>query len=69
MDDEVASLSDITSVLDPRFKTKYVKQVEDVLVRVREEGASIVHQSKEQQCESTKALASATLGLPRKKKI
>ena len=33
MDDEVANLLDITLVLDPRFKTKYVKRVDDVLVQ------------------------------------
>jgi len=60
MDNEVVNLLDVTSVLDARFKVKYVKQVDDVLARVREEGASIVRQNQEQQaqqCTETQASA------------
>ena len=42
MDDEVTSLLDVTSVLDLRFKVKYVRKVDDVLARVKEEGVNIV---------------------------
>ena len=52
VDDEVTSLLDITSVLDPRFKVKYVRKV-DVLARVKEEGANIVCHCQEQQHQST----------------
>ena len=42
----VISLLDITSVLDPRCKVQYVKKIDDVLARVKEEGANIVCQSR-----------------------
>ena len=44
-DKEVTSLLDITSVLDPRFKIKYLEKVDKVLAQVKEEGANIVHKT------------------------
>ena len=73
VDDEVTSLLDITSVLDPRFKVKYVRKVDDVLARVKEEGANIVRHCQEQQHQSTQT-SSPTVSVtehskpPRKKK-
>ena len=73
VDDEVTSLLDITSVLDPRFKVKYVRKVDDVLARVKEEGANIVHHCQEQQHQSTQTSSPAVSVTelsepPRKKK-
>jgi len=72
-DDKVISLLDITSVLDPRFKVQYVNKVDDVLARVKEEGANIVRQSQEQQhqslqCTQTAVNVTELSEPPRKKK-
>ena len=48
-DKEVISLLDITSVLDPRFKIKYLEKVDEVLAQVKEEGANIVHETRRTQ--------------------
>ena len=72
-DDKVISLLDITSVLDPRFKVQYVNKVDNVLARVKEEGANIVRQSQEQQhqslqCTQTAVNVTELSEPPRKKK-
>ena len=53
MDNEVTGLLDITSVLDPRFKVKYLEEVDEVLALVKEEGASIVHATQEKRVSHT----------------
>ena len=73
MDDEVMSLLDITSVLDPRFKVKYVRKIDDALARVKEEGTIIVRHCQEQQHQSTQPSSPAVSVTeqsepPRKKK-
>jgi len=46
--EEVTSLLDLALILDPRFKGKYVRNVDDVLARVKEEGANFVWEFQEQ---------------------
>ena len=45
-DKEVTGLLNITSVLDPRFKIKYLEKVDKVLAQVKEEGANIVRETR-----------------------
>ena len=52
-DKEVTGLLDITSVLDPRFKVKYLEEVDEVLALVKEEGASIIHATHEKRVSHT----------------
>ena len=48
-DEEVTSLLDLSLILDPRFKVKYVRNVDEVLIHIKEEGAIFVREYQEEQ--------------------
>ena len=52
-DEAVTRLLDITSVLDPRFKIKYLEKADEVLALVKEEGANIVRAVQEKRITQT----------------